>query len=80
MKEKIIYGVIGFLLGLIIATGIFCIYNSGKHCRPGMNNNESREMFNGQNKRNGQMPSRPSGDNNSVPEKPNDDNTQSNNN
>ena len=70
MKDKIMFLIIGILIGAIIATSVFLIYN-----KTISNNNEnSPEMM--QMNSNGQMGNSPSGNMQTPPEKPNGDNGQ----
>ncbi len=62
MKDKIILFVIGVLVGAVIATGAFYIYNKS-------NNNCNNTQMNG-----GQPPEMPSGFSGTPPEKPSGDN------
>ncbi len=71
MKDKIIMLVIGILLGAVVSTGVFYIYNNSTNkC----NCTSQNTQMNG-----GQPPEMPSGQNGEPPEKPSENNTQSNN-
>lgn len=95
MKDKIMIGIICFLVGAILATGTFFIYSKVTACNK-PNNNTQIQMPNGQapnnnnsnnqNGMNGQPPEMPSQDNNQQnnnnsqpPEMPNDNNNQNSN-
>ena len=70
MKDKIMFLIIGILIGAIITTLAFLIYNKNI-----LNNNEkSPEMM--QMNSNGQMGNPPSGNMQTPPEKPDGDNGQ----
>ena len=85
MKNKVIVFIIGILVGAIIATGAFYIYNKkNDSCECGSNNtqiNEGQppEMPNGQNGEMGEPPEKPDGEMGEPPEKPNDNNSQNSN-
>jgi hypothetical protein len=68
MKSKILTLIIGILIGAIIATAGFLIYNK----TIAKNSSDQPEMM--QMDGNGQMGEPPSGDNSDVPEKPDGDN------
>lgn len=71
MKDKILIFIIGILLGAIITTAGFLIYN--KTIAKNSNQEETTQM--NQNS-NGQMGEPPSGDMQEPPEKPNGDNNE----
>lgn len=86
MKDKIIMLIIGFLLGAIIATGVFYLYtsNNSNDCVQSniqMDGQKPPEMPNGQEppaKPDGEPPEKPSGENGQPPAKPGESNTQNN--
>ena len=64
MKDKLIFFIIGILLGAVISTGIFYIYTTSN------NNCNSNTQMNGNtppNMSGGQPPEKPSGDNSEQP-------------
>ena len=78
MKDKIIFLIIGFLVGAIVSTGAFYIYNTtvGRcDCSNQMNGGQPPEMPSGEN---GQPREKPDGENGQPPEKPSDSNNQNN--
>ena len=74
MKDKIIFLVIGFLIGAIVATGAFYLYNKSNN-NIQMNGGQIPQLPNGQS---GEPPEKPNGENTEPPEKPSE-NTQENN-
>ncbi len=70
MKDKIMYLIIGMLIGAIVATSGFLIYSK----TASNNNGNSPEMM--QMNSNNQMGNPPSGDMGTPPDKPNGDNGQ----
>ena len=92
MKDKIIIGIICFLVGAILATGTFFIYSKVTACdkpdQQQMQMPNNGQMPGGQNNQNGQPPDMPnnngqsSNDNNNQngqpPEMPNNNNNQTN--
>lgn len=77
MKEKIINFVIGLLVGAIISTGVFAVYNSTSCNKQsgGMPGGQMPQMSQGQT-----PPEQPSGDNNSQNQNNNNTNSSENNN
>ena len=81
MKEKIMLSIIGLLLGAVIATGAFYVYNKSTSC----NTSSTQQMMQGDNppsmpsNNNGEPPEKPEGETGEPPEKPSNDNNQNNN-
>ena len=77
MKDKIIFLVIGILIGAIVATGAFYIYNKSNNTNNiQMNGGQPPELPNGQS---GTPPEKPSGEMGEIPEMTNNNSNESNN-
>lgn len=82
MKEKILTFIIGLLVGAIITTAGFLIYNkvvTNNSNQPGMMQMNGNGQMGGQQGDMGEPPEKPSGDNGGqMPTKPNDMNNNAN--
>ena len=76
MKDKIIIFIIGFLIGAVLATGIFYLVSKNSNNGPQGNGGTPPQMTNGEN---GTPPEPPSGTNNNQQSQMPSNNTQSNN-
>lgn len=77
MKDKILVFIIGFLVGAVIATGVFFIISkNNSNNGPQMNGGTPPQMPSGEN---GQPPEKPSGENNGQPPEMPNNSTQNNN-
>ena len=74
MKDKILFLIIGILLGAVIATGAFFAYTKATTTCNTISNNQM-QMTGGQPP---EMPTGQNNDNGQPPEKPSENNTQSN--
>ena len=72
MKDKILLFIIGVLVGAVIATGAFFVYQKASTC----NNNEQKTQIPGGNPPS--MPNEQDGNNGQPPEKPDESNKQNN--
>lgn len=73
MKDKMIFFVIGLLLGAVISAGAFYIYTTTNSCN---NSNQGTQISGGQPP---ELPSGKQGENTQPPEMPNGSNNQNNN-
>ena len=80
MKEKILLFMIGLLLGSVITTGAFYVYEKANSCN-NTSNNQTMQMPGGNppSMQNGQPPERPEGETGQPPEMSGENNSQNEN-